>query len=329
MALTISKNIITIAASALVGTTVPAAIAVLSAMPSAMPSLAASAPWSSARSSPRVAHESGVREQSAATRYWTPDRMRAVLRNAWADGDTMGSGLRWVHAGYAARTTGKVFFTLNGTDYVCSGSVVRGPGGRDVVLTAAHCVGDAAGVWATNWTFVPGYANGQQPYGAYTARRFFVSPHWEDTPRNSAAAEKWDIAFVTVNPSRGQSLGAATGAQAAVFGTKESGPDAYVFGYPSEPPFSGMYPNYCAGPMQPAARDGAVSMRCTMTAGDSGGPWFAGFSPRTGVGTIVAITTYKFSGGDSPLYGTMLGPDARRLYDQAVSSVRLTATRVR
>jgi len=57
--------------------------------------------------------------------------------------------------------------------------------------------------------------------------------------------------------------------------------------------------------------------RCAMTAGDSGGPWFAGFSPRTGTGTIVAITTYKISANPRVLYATVLGPAARVLYQEA------------
>ena len=47
-----------------------------------------------------------------------------------------------------------------------------------MVLTAAHCVRNSRGQWATDWTFVPGYHDGVDSYGQYTARRFFVSPRW-------------------------------------------------------------------------------------------------------------------------------------------------------
>jgi hypothetical protein len=152
-----------------------------------------------------------------------------------------------------------------------------------------------------------------------------VSRHWADTATGAAAAERYDVAFVTVNPSEGRPLGAVTGGQHAAFGTEasglaESGTDIYVFGYPSKSPFSGLYPNYCAGAVQATPQDGTAFLRCGMTAGDSGGPWFARFSPRTGTGTIVAVTTYKFSGKSSPLYGTLLGRDARDLYNEAVRS---------
>ncbi len=57
----------------------------------------------------------------------------------WLTGDTAGAGLRWTHGGAVAAAVGKVFFTLGGEDYVCSGTLVGGKH-PDVVLTAAHCV---------------------------------------------------------------------------------------------------------------------------------------------------------------------------------------------
>lgn len=334
MSLTLSNRLITLWSAALL-IAVPAAGATATARATGH-ERAAAVPASRAGVRPVVSHAAAVtvRQQVAAVRHWTPARMRAAIRGAWGDGDSLGSGLRWVHGGAIMRTTGKVFFTLNGTDYVCSGTAVDSAG-RDVVLTAAHCTGNGPGEWAANWTFVPGYAGGARPYGAYTARRFYVSPRWADEPGTSSArAEKYDVAFVTVNPSgpraetagRGtvaRRLGQVTGGQRVAFdrGAME-GQDTYVFGYPSDPPFSGLYPNYCAGLASQTpgdAADGAVSLSCGMTAGDSGGPWFAGFSPGSGTGTIVAVSTYKYTDGADSLYGTVLGADARSLYEAANS----------
>ena len=420
-----------------------------------------------------LAHDGAVTasQQRATVRYWTRARMKAAIpvgsaartsaaataRSAWLDGDSAGQGLRWVHDGAAEQTTGKVFFTLNGTDYVCSGTAISSPR-SDVVLTAAHCVGDSDGDWAANWTFVPDYQGGTEPYGSFTARRFFVSPQWagagEDTPR----AEEYDVAFVTVNAttasgaaagtptprlppngstprlqagtsaprlataeplptltatpgpptasgrppaasgrsaaSPGPSVTARTPAASAsarttapsasaespsagatapsppvslpvspsslpvspspsasaspssspssLAGTDAASPPAeaptrllpagqpvaftsaqgsgtrtYVFGYPAESPFSGQYSNYCAGPTVAAQLSSTVALRCDMTAGDSGGPWLTGFDPRTGAGTVVAVTTFKYSGDTAVLYGTALGPADRELYAEA------------
>ncbi|MGH3165556.1 MAG: trypsin-like serine peptidase, partial [Trebonia sp.] len=285
----------------------------------------------------------------------TTARAAAVTaaRNAWLDGDSDGRGLRWIHGGAVERTTGKVFFTLDGTDYVCSGTAIRSPR-ADVVLTAAHCVGGNDGDWAANWTFVPGYQDGSQPYGAFTARRFFVSPHWAGAARDTPEAEEYDIAFVTVNPASSSDPAVPSDAATASAPAVPSGPAdqsagagpsggagdppdarlpagqpiaftsaptantrAYVFGYPAEPPFTGMYSNYCAGPTTQVPVEGTAALRCDMTAGDSGGPWLAGFDPRTGTGTVVAVTTFKYSGDSSSLYGTGLGPVAKELYDEA------------
>jgi hypothetical protein len=95
---------------------------------------------------------------------------------------------------------------------------------------------------------------------------------------------------------------------------------AYVFGYPAELPYSGLDLNYCAGSV--VASGGSVRTQCGMTAGDSGGPWLAWFSPRSGSGQVVAVSTYKVSGTPRVLYGAVLGPQARALYGRAVSRAR-------
>ena len=242
-----------------------------------------------------------------------------ALGAAWAAGNTAGRGLRLVHGGPVAAALGKVFFTLGGSDFVCSGALVRSEHAY-VVLTAAHCVRNARGQWATNWTFVPGYKDGTDPYGQYTARRFFVSPRWTgpDTGR-----ERYDIAFVRVTPvaADGRRRAATPAGLPIRFAATQqvvgSGV-AYVFGYPALAPYTGLYANYCAGQAAASAlRPGSVRTLCAMTAGDSGGPWLTGFSPRAGTGTVAAVTAYKLSGDLRLLYGAVLGPSARALYLKA------------
>jgi len=242
-------------------------------------------------------------------------------REPWETGDTAGRGLRLVHGGPAAAAIGKIFFTLDSQDFVCSGALVRSKHAY-VVLTAAHCVRNGRGQWATNWTFVPGYDDGTDPYGQYTARRFFVSPRWTGPATGS---ERYDVAFVQVTPVKedgARSAGASAPAGLPIrFAARPTGAGpslAYVFGYPALPPYSGLYANYCAGrAVASARRPGSVATSCAMTAGDSGGPWLAGFSPRAGTGTITAVTAYKLSGNLRTLYGTVLGPSARALYLRA------------
>jgi V8-like Glu-specific endopeptidase len=245
----------------------------------------------------------------------------------WLTGNTTGHGLRLTHGGAVADAVGKIFFTLDDEGYVCSGTLVGGKQ-ADVVVTAAHCVTGGLGQgstteWATNWMFVPGFRDGRMPYGEYTARRFFVTPDWTGP---AGGSEQYDVAFVRIStgtlyggsgaasPPPGLPVGFA-GSQDAVPASR-----AYVFGYPSLPPYTGLYPNYCAGPV--TVSGGSAATSCGMTAGDSGGPWLAGFSPLSGNGKVVAVSTYKVSDNLSVLYGAVLGPQARALYERAVSLAR-------
>ena len=285
----------------------------------------------------------GTAAQAAAVRYWTTSRMtRDLVRQpppgtapAWLSGDTRGAGLRWTHGGAVAAAVGRVFFTLGGADYVCSGALVGGPH-PGVVLTAAHCVTGGPGrggatQWATNWVFVPGFAGGLLPYGEYTADSFLVSPAWTAP----GGGEPDDFAFVQVTAATlaaaaphglppGLSVEFASGQDA---GSQDTGSQdtggltrSYVFGYPAEPPYTGLYPAFCAG--QVTAWADSVRMPCGMTAGDSGGPWLVGFRPRSGSGLVAAVTTYKVSGDLAVLYGAVLGPQARALYQWAVRPAR-------
>jgi V8-like Glu-specific endopeptidase len=280
--------------------------------------------------------------------YWTPSRMAAALRVADGgpsasagrgrvrrlarqvaavrpDGGTTGKGLRWTGQGAVAAAVGKVFFTLGEEDYVCSGALVGGER-TDVVLTAAHCVTGGPGPggaqqWATNWMFVPGFAAGLLPYGEYAARRFFVSPDWTGP---AGGREQYDAAFVQVGPPSVDGVAAAAqlppGLPVRFADRQEAAPlgQAYVFGYPALGPYNGLDLSYCAGPA--AGSGGSVRTPCDMTAGDSGGPWLAGLGAGTNGGPVVAVSTYKVSGDPRVLYGAVLGPQARALYERAVGS---------
>jgi hypothetical protein len=61
-------------------------------------------------------------------------------------------------------TFGHLFFTINGSPFVCSASVIR----ANVIATAGHCVNDGNGNYYANWLFVPAENNGAAPYGKWT-----------------------------------------------------------------------------------------------------------------------------------------------------------------
>ena len=76
--------------------------------------------------------------------------------------------------------------------HTCSASVVL-TAGRDVVLTAAHCLsGTGQGL-----TFVPGYRDGAEPYGAWAVTAAYVDPRW-----TTSRDPQHDYAFLVVAPRR-------------------------------------------------------------------------------------------------------------------------------
>jgi hypothetical protein len=269
-------------------------------------------PLAGAAPSPRPSFAVTERAVVPAARYWTRARMAAASRGSGVPEVPGVSGIPWARGGAVARTTGRVFFTLGNVEYACSGSAVASEN-QDVVMTAAHCVSDGAGHWATHWTFVPGYTGGREPYGSYPAQTYYVPAQW-----SAGADEDDDVAFVVVGTAHGHRLGAAVGGQPIEFGWRA--PTAAVFGYPSEPPYTGQGLDYCAGTLQPdpfGTPDEGIA--CAMTEGGSGGPWLSDFDPRTGLGVITGVTTFRYSGQDRILYSADLGPVAQALYERASS----------
>jgi V8-like Glu-specific endopeptidase len=75
--------------------------------------------------------------------------------------------------------------------HTCTASVVRSKH-RDIILTAAHCMtkGSDAG-----YTFVPGYHDGQAPYGTWKTVASYGSRHWRHQSKHSP---HYDWAFLRV-----------------------------------------------------------------------------------------------------------------------------------
>ncbi|WP_433253666.1 trypsin-like serine peptidase [Streptosporangium sp. CA-135522] len=262
--------------------------------------------------------------------YWTPRRMAAAVPIGLLGAATglLGrpdaparrqaartGGARWTAGGAVTRTTGRVFLTLGGLDFVCSASSVKSAN-RDLVVTAGHCVKDGTGAWADNWTFVPGYDRGGQPYGQFAARRMFVAGPW-----SRSADDSYDIGMVALNARGGRHLEEVVGGQDIAFDAPRGRP-AHSFGFPAEPPYDGEHLIYCAGPVHPDPHDqtGDQGMRCDMTAGSSGGPWLSGFDAVTGRGAITSVSSFKYSDDRATMYGPYFGGTARELYTTAESS---------
>lgn len=271
--------------------------------------------------------------------YWTDERMAAAepIVNTLEDLLPSGSreaprddvghqaaprpdsrGERWTSAGLVTRTTGKVYLTMDGSDFTCSAAVVDSAN-RSTVVTAGHCAKDGRGSWARNWTFVPGYADGDSPYGRYTAKEMLVAPEW-----SRQADDSYDFAMVVLNSDDGTRVQDRVGSQRIAFDTwtedrVREGVQVYTFGYPSASPYDGEDLYYCSGRTEPdTGGTTANGVPCAMTQGSSGGPWFTGFDAESGKGTISSVVSFKYADDRRLQYGPRLGPEARELYDRAV-----------
>ncbi|WP_159940805.1 MULTISPECIES: serine protease [unclassified Nocardiopsis] len=278
-------------------------------------------------------------EHQAVLDYWTEERMAAakpitstvegvlplpqdlplpgddVERQAAPRPDS--SGERWTAGGLVTRTTGKVYLTMDGRDFTCSASVVDAAN-RSTLVTAGHCAKDGRGSWARNWTFVPGHADGKSPYGRYTARDLLVAPQW-----SGRADDSYDFAMVVVNTDGGKAVQDRVGSQRIAFDTwteerVRQGTQVYTFGYPAASPYNGKHLYYCSGRTKAdAGGTSANGVRCSMTQGSSGGPWFTGFDTATGRGTISSVVSFKYANDRRTQYGPRFGQEARDLYQNA------------
>ncbi|MFJ4849865.1 MULTISPECIES: trypsin-like serine peptidase [unclassified Streptomyces] len=244
----------------------------------------------------------------------------------------------------ASPATGKLLFDMPDGQAVCSATVVSdpaNPGKSNLVWTAGHCVhAGAAGGWYRNIVFVPSFNNGGlsgaalqsatkeqlAPYGTWWATKAGTSKQWIDGGGESSetsSAYPYDFAVLKVtNPDSTRSLEETVGASVPVWfdaPTSAAIDSMDIRGYPAAAPFDGYgYQQYhCAGdPVRLALTKGAPTMHwlgCTMTAGASGGGWFA----KEPDGTVALVSNTSIGPQDSPrwLAGPHLGSEAESIFD--------------
>ncbi|MFJ2740552.1 trypsin-like serine peptidase [Streptomyces sp. NPDC087440] len=224
-------------------------------------------------------------DADAVRTYWTAERMREAVAATDAR-DTQGrrdrafddgppAGVPWRGSADSVSHIGRLFMVLpGGQKATCTAAVVTAAN-RDVVATAGHCVHlEAAGGAMKSLLFVPGYDNGNAPYGSYPARSVAVAPAWTEREDHTA-----DFAFVALDTDdRGRHVQDVVGSARAVF-TARPGGTRTALGYPFLPPYDGKALQYCAGNATPVKDDrlagGSQLKPCRMTNGASGGPWYA------------------------------------------------------
>ncbi len=120
--------------------------------------------------------------------------------------------------------------------YQCSGSVISSASGS-VVLTAGHCVIDPeTGTVASYVVFVPGYREGNEPFGEWGAEAYATTPQWAETAGTREPDEAGDLAMLVLEDHEGKSVQSEVGALGIAF--NQAREQTYTqSGYPAEEPY--------------------------------------------------------------------------------------------
>jgi V8-like Glu-specific endopeptidase len=317
------------------------ALAVLAAVLLAaicLPAAAASAaqaakPSPYAAASSRVAHSAMASTRASTLAYWTPSRL-AHAKSADAlipHGKASSAPLTAAAAGpvhrvapvagahrasrvagskvspntiYESATIGKIFFSVAGGNWMCSGSSLNSDSG-ELVLTAGHCIYDVGTQsWVSNFVFIPEYANGSMPYGEWTGVDLVTFVGF------TQGDGTLDTGFVAV--SGPGNLRNTVGAMGIVTGYSSVSNPLLTMGYPGQSP---NWQYYCeaSGTLE---SDGYLHMPCGQQPGASGSPIMQGFDSSTGLGTDVSDLTLEiiYSDGTTANAGPIFTLNTWSLY---------------
>ncbi len=272
-------------------------------------------------------------ERARTMAYWTPARIASATprdfvktssgklvpkaKPGGGGGSGAVTGASWTGGGTIQRQSGRILFTMGGSNYICSGSVIDS--GNDAtystVLSAGHCAFDDVDGWATKWMYIPdfdanpSYTCASTTYGCWTADRLGAHAGFVSAGGFNDQAVAVDFAFAHVGlGGKGATgtldLDAVTGG----YGLKTSGvgltSKLWAFGYPAAGRYKGKDLTYCTGTLvnDPYGAD-TWGMACNMTGGSSGGPWLDDTTaPGTDEGAVASLNSYGYS-GQAFMYG--------------------------
>jgi hypothetical protein len=295
---------------------------------------------------PVAAKDPAKAEHDRIVAYWTPARMASAIPRDFVKaggkiepkakpagppsggGGGAVTGASWTQANPIVARSGKVFFTMGTTRYVCSGSVADDSReDYSLVLTAGHCAYDeVTRKFATNWMFIPAYdaaptqTCAQTAYGCWTAQALVVHNGFATAGAFNPQAMVHDFAFAVVDTGAvpngaEQELDVAVGSYPLATNVS-SGSKLYAFGYPAAGKYRGKDLVYCAGNIfaDPYASNQTWGMTCNMTGGSSGGPWLSSFE-----GSVPALSSLNSYGrqGLPNMYGPKFNGNTTAVYNTA------------
>ena len=287
-------------------------------------------------------------EHARVLAYWTPARMRAATprdvsfdavrgfqpaaRPGGGGGSGTTTGSSWNGGGDMLRGSGKVWFTIGGSDYICSGSVVKeAKTDQAIVLTAGHCVVENDGTFATNFVFIPAfdtkptYTCAGTQYGCWVADALYADKAFATAGGFNDTAVQHDWAFAVVSDG---GLNGTTQLNTAVgdgypiqYNVDFTGQTLSAFGYPAAKKYKGSDLVYCRGPVgtDPGTGGTTWSMPCDMTGGSSGGAWAATTNTTTysyGTTTLSSLNSYRYT-GVSNMYGPKFNDRTKATFEAA------------
>jgi hypothetical protein len=258
--------------------------------------------------------------------YWTKDRMRNAIPRTAVRGNgprstagKPGGGTSWtrlaVPTPYSGtdRDNGKVFFTLGGVNYVCSGTSVAASAGLSLVWTAGHCVNEGPGAYATNFMFAPAYIDGTAPYGRWAFTTLQTTTQWANNGDFT-----YDVGAARVVPGAGAPPNStladiqAPRSMAFNYGVTVNSTRFKSYGYPAAGKFNGQRQYVCDSAV--VRRDGSgssapIGIGCDMTGGSSGGGWI-----NSG-GAVASVNSYIYNSLKNVMHGPYQGTVAQSLYN--------------
>ena len=283
-------------------------------------------------------------EHERIVKYWTAERIAGAKPRDFVrtnEGKFVpkakpggGTGASWTGGGPVVQRTGKVLFTMDGGNWVCSASAITdGRGTHSLILTAGHCAYDEVNKqFATNWTYVPSYDTaptfscGQNTYGCWTATAasgggLVVHSGYANAGGFNTQATVHDFAIAIVAAgTRGTQLD-ALGTYGIAYPAISTGGIVHAFGYPAAGRYKGNDLTYCTGPTFNDQYNGngtqTWGIKCNMTGGSSGGPWLAGFT--NAAGTATSLNSYGYS-GLSNMYGPKFNTKTQAVFNRANTS---------
>lgn len=241
--------------------------------------------------------------------------------------DTLGSS--WTAGGLMLTATGRVYFVMDGSGWICSGSVMTdSKAGQSVVLTAGHCVVGNDGVFATNWMFIPAfdlhptYTCASTEYGCWVADALYADQSFATAGgfNTTAIQHDWGFAVVGSGGLSGTQLDATVGKLGIQYDGAYAGRKLSSFGYPAAAPYTGSDLVYCRGTVGQDLLTGNTtwSLPCNMTGGASGGPWVQATDTTSYTDASAgSVNSYKYSNDKNHMYGPKFNSDTRNVFDAA------------